>query len=105
MGTFKHVSDITSVCVFDICRVKNVAVGVVTATSMRLVRALLEARYLLARLVGRMGGGQLALAKCQTGSAASPATWAHRPSCSAGAHLRRPERLSRPWSAGGQSRF
>ena len=104
MGTFKHVSDVTTARVFDITNVKNVVIGVVTATSMRLERQLSQARYLLARLLRRLAAGPWAMAKCHAEPAATATMWAHQPSWSAGAHLCRLGRLSRPRSAATRSR-
>ena len=106
MGTFKHVIDRTGAPVVDICRVKNVVDGVVTATPMGLVRTLYKkARYLLSRLASWLGTGLQTL-EAFAARPASPATmWAHQPASMAGAHSRRLGRRGRPWSAFGSARF
>ena len=66
--------------VIGICQVKNVAGVVVTRLPMHALRLLSEARYLFARLLGRLGAGRLTLAWCQARSADSRAMRVRRPS-------------------------
>lgn len=105
MGTFMHATAVVSIPVFDISKVKNVVDGAVSAASLRLVRALGEARYLSTRLLRRLGVGSWSLAKCHARTAAPATMWAHQPAMPGGARLRRPARLGRPRSANGLTRF
>lgn len=105
MGTFTDAITAVKSHVFGICQVKNIVVGIVAGMPMHALRASLDARYLLARLLSRLALGHLTLRECHARPVRSGAPWSSEPTSSghAGARWARP--LSRPRSATRWGRF
>lgn len=90
--------------VSGICRVKNVR-GVVTGLPMHALRVRESARYLLARLLWRLGTGPATLAICHARPVVAGAGWTSESPDSGAFQAGRLRRPSRPRFATGLGRF